>query len=115
MTRERLPNRRSNMTSTVKWRRHEQSICAGFSRDGRKKLEVFARAKRPNSDLYMLLDDLVVLVRRLLQHRDRRDNMGCGIGRAGPGAGAALTSVVGVVLDELCQLEHGLASAKWAQ
>jgi hypothetical protein len=107
MTRERLPNRRVSVVDCIRWplesgrRIH---VAAGFAEDGRL-LETFLRGGgRVGSDTDMLLDDAAVLLSRCLQHGDRLQLIGAGVGRL-PGGGPS--SIVGAVVDMLLRIERG--------
>jgi hypothetical protein len=103
VSRERLPPRRDNLSRTVEWRGHTLHVCIGLTRVGRT-LEVFCRGGRPQSDVDQQLDDIGVLVSRLLQHGDHLAGLARGIGRLPSGEP---TSLVAVVIDAL-ELEREL-------
>jgi hypothetical protein len=105
MTRERLHNRRRQITDCVRWpldagrRIH---VSAGFAGDGRI-LEAFLRGGgRSGSDVDFLLDDLAVLLSRDLQHGDRLAKIASGLGRLPDGKPS---SIVGAVVDRLLSIE----------
>jgi hypothetical protein len=100
--RERLPNRRPNVSRVIEWRTHKLHICAGLSRDGRI-LEIFCRSGRPASDIDELVDDAAVLLSRLLQHGDRLADIARGLGRL-PGGEPA--SLVGAIADAVREIEQ---------
>jgi hypothetical protein len=105
MSRERLPNRRGCLTDQVRWplqdgRRIHVSI--GLARDGRI-LETFLRGGgQVGSERDFLLDDIAVVVSRLLEHGDDLSSIAKGLGRVAEGAPA---SVIGAVVDRLCEIE----------
>lgn len=108
VTRERLPNRRTQITDATRWpldtgrRIH---VSAGLSVDGRI-LETFCRGGgRVGSETDFLLDDVAVLVSRLLQRGDNLTSIAKGLGRLSNGKAA---SVVGAILDRLADMERAL-------
>jgi hypothetical protein len=102
MTRERLPNRRSQITESISWGGSRIHVSAGFSRDGRI-LETFLRGGgRVGSDRDHQLDDIAVVLSRLLQHGDRLADIARGVGRLPDGEPA---SIVGAVMDRLVEIE----------
>jgi len=105
--RERLPHRRQQVTDGIRWpaeggrRIH---VSAGFSDDGRI-LETFLRGGgRTGSELDFLMDDVAVLISRLLQRGDRLEGLAQGLGRLSTGEPA---SVVGAVVRKLREIERG--------
>ncbi|HLJ20095.1 MAG TPA: ribonucleotide reductase [Stellaceae bacterium] len=105
--RERLPNRRAQITDNVRWpldggrRIH---VSAGLTPDGRI-LETFLRGGgRVGSEVDFLLDDVAVLISRLLQHGDTLGAIASGLGRLSTGEPA---SVVAAVVDRLLEIERG--------
>jgi hypothetical protein len=99
MTRERLPARRRNVTHTIQWGDLHVHIAAGFDNGGRL-LEAFVRAGRVGSERDHQIDDIAVLISRLLQHGDRIADVAAGVGRLPSGEPA---SVVGAVLNRLME------------
>ena len=104
MTRERLPNRRPTVTTGIRWPTDGGTkihISAGLADDGRL-LECFLRGGgRVGSERDHMLDDLAVVVSRLLQHGDQLGDIAAGLGRLPGGAPA---SVVGAILDVLVEV-----------
>jgi hypothetical protein len=103
MTRERLRNRRPNLSTSIEWSGHRLSVCAGFNPETGRLLEVFVRAGRPDGHLDQLADDVAVLISRGLQHGDGLADLAHGLGRLPDGTP---TSIAGVILDELLHLEE---------
>jgi hypothetical protein len=64
--RERLPNRRLNITDVAQWRGRTWMLCIGFDRAGRAR-EVFIDGNKTGSEFEGLLDDACVLLSILLQ------------------------------------------------
>lgn len=102
MIRRRLPNRRPSETTCIRWptvggrRIH---ITAGFDPATGEVREAFLRGGgRVGSDTDLLLDDLAVLVSRLLQHGESPAEIARGLGRLPDGAPA---SIAGAVVDVL--------------
>jgi hypothetical protein len=103
VSRERLPNRRQQVTDSVWWNGRRIHVSAGFTDDGRL-LEVFLRGGgKVGSERDHTLDDIAVVVSRLLQHGDQLDDIGRGLGRLPDGEPA---SVVGAVVDQLLAIER---------
>jgi len=102
--RERLPNRRPQITDQVVWNDTAIHVSAGLSDDGRI-LEAFLRGARIGSELDHLLDDFAVVLSRALQHGDRLSDIARGIGRL-PCGGPA--SIIGAVIDRLVEIEGSI-------
>ncbi len=106
MTRERLPNRRRSETAPAWWppdRPRRIHVTAGFTDDGRV-LEAFVRGgSQVGSDRDHELDDVGVILSRLLQFGDRLPDIARGLGRLPGGAPA---SVWGAIVDKLAELER---------
>jgi hypothetical protein len=104
--RERLPNRRAQITDSICWNGRRIHVSAGFTDDGRI-LEVFLRGGgKVGSERDHTLDDIAVTLSRLLQHGDQLIAVAAGIGRL-PGGEPA--SVVGAVVDRLLDMERSLS------
>lgn len=101
IVRERLPNRREQVTDHVEWRGARIAVSAGLADDGRI-LETFLRGAKVGSELDHLLDDFAVILSRALQHGDRLSDIARGIGRL-PDGGPA--SVAGAIVDRLLEIE----------
>lgn len=109
MSRERLPNRRAALTDSVRWPipdGRKIHVTAGFTVDSRL-LETFLRGGGVvGSQTDFLLDDIAVLVSRLLQHSDTLPQVKAGLGRTPEGVPS---SIIGAVVDKLLELEgHNL-------
>jgi hypothetical protein len=107
MTRQRLPDRRQQITDCVRWppeggrRIH---VSGGLAGDGRI-LEAFLRGGgRVGSEIDFLLDDIAVLLSRDLQHGDRLAEIASGLGRLPDGKPASL---IGAVVGRLLTIEAG--------
>jgi hypothetical protein len=105
MSRERLPNRRRSESDGVRWpldggkRIH---VTAGFAHDDRL-LECFLRGGgQVGSERDFLLDDVAVLISRLLQHGDTLADIVDGMGRAADGE---VTSMIGAIAECLHKIE----------
>jgi hypothetical protein len=103
--REHLPPRRRNESTSIEWRGHQLSICAGLARDGNRLLEVFVRANRVESDLDRLADDAAVTLSLLLQHGADLIGIAKALGRP---AGGEPGSLIAAVIDALVALEQEL-------
>lgn len=107
MTRERLPNRRPNNTASFRWplevgrRIH---ATAGFDPASGAIRELFLRGGgRTGSEIDHLLDDIAVLVSRLLRHGETSAEIARGLGRLPDGRPA---SVAGAAVDTLIVLDR---------
>lgn len=98
MTRQRLPNRRPNETTTLIFGGMSFAVTVGFHPDGRPG-EVFADGVRTGSDLAALLDDACVALSLLIQHGVAPAALAASMGRAGDGVTPA--SLIGAVADHL--------------
>jgi hypothetical protein len=98
MPRERLPNRRPNVTVTAAWPLDDGvplHITLGFDHAGEPK-EIFARARKPETHVDCIADDGAVLVSMLLQHGATLAEIAHSLGRSRDGRP---TSVVGAIVD----------------
>src|SRR5260221_5417998 len=85
MSRQRLPDRRRQVTDRLIWPPKSQriiNVSLGFSPDG-QALEVFARLEKPGSDLDQFLDGAAIALSRLLQFGDRLEDIASALGRTG--------------------------------
>jgi hypothetical protein len=102
--RERLPNRRRQITDITRWPLaggRSIHVSAGLAPDGRI-LETFLRGGgRVGSETDFLLDDVAVILSRLLQHGDTIELIARGVGRLPDGSPA---SMVGAAVDVLQRL-----------
>lgn len=102
--RERLPHRRASVTDCIRWPEtfgRRIHVTAGFTNDGRI-LETFVRGGgRVGSERDFLLDDIAVLISRLLQHGDDTSSIANGLGRIE----GRPSSVIGGVVDLLIEIE----------
>ena len=102
MTRERLPNRRPNETTTLVFGGMSFAVTIGFfTTDGRPG-EVFASGAKSGCDLDYLLDDACVALSLLLQHGVAPAALAKSMGRAGDGATPA--SIIGALADRLAEV-----------
>ena len=101
MTRNRLPNRRSNETTTLVFGGLRFAVAIGFFPDGRPG-EVFASGAKSGCDLDTLLDDACVALSLLLQHGVEPAALARSMGRAGDGATPA--SIIGALADRLVEV-----------
>ncbi|CAK0762601.1 putative Ribonucleotide reductase [uncultured Gammaproteobacteria bacterium] len=101
MTRERLPNRRPNETTTLVFGGMSFSVTIGVFPDGRPG-EVFASGAKIGCDLDYLLDDACVALSLLLQHGVEPAALVGSMGRAGDGATPA--SIIGALADRLAEV-----------
>ena len=101
MTRERLPDRRPNETTTLLFGGLRFAVTIGFHPDGRPG-EVFASGAKPGCDLDYLLDDACVALSLLLQHGVEPAALAGSMGRAGDGA--TPSSLIGALADHLAEV-----------
>jgi hypothetical protein len=102
MSRERLLNRRPSVPETVILTSGERvHVTLGFAVDGRV-LETFLRGGKVGSDRDHGLDDIAILVSRLLQHGDTLGDIAAGISRLPDNSPA---SAIGAVVDTLVAIE----------
>ena len=108
MTRERLPNRRPSVTSCFRWpaeNARRVHVTAGFEPGTGTIKEMFLRGGgRVGSEVDHLLDDIAVLVSRLLQHGESSEKIANDLGRLPDGRPA---SIAGAALDALQLLRNG--------
>jgi hypothetical protein len=79
-------------------------VSVGFGSDGKPR-EIFARAKRPETDLDCVADDGAVLASMLLQHGASLEEIAHSLGRSSEGRP---TSVVGAIVDVARKIEAEL-------
>lgn len=107
--REKLPNRREQVGDTFRWppdATHRTHVAVGHSQG--KILECFLRGGgTARSERDYLLDDIGVLISRLLQFGDSLESIASGLGRSPDGKPM---SVVGAGLDKMVELEHSLTA-----
>ena len=94
--RRSLANRRPNETTDLTWQRQQIAVCVGFDDEGRPA-EIFARLKKPGSELDLVLDDIGVMLSLLMQHGVAPEQLAHSVGRAH----AQPASVVGALVDLL--------------
>jgi hypothetical protein len=105
--RVRLRSRRPNVTSTVVWPANGSNaihVTLGFDDKGNVR-EVFARAKRPESEIDLVVDDAAVLISLALQFGATLGQVTHSLGRL-PDGGPA--SVVALVADVALKTEAEL-------
>lgn len=112
MSRARPPNRRQGDRDFVRWPPEGSDrepgrrihVTANFADATGKMYETFLRGGgRVGTDVDFLLDDVAVLISRGLQHGDTAAAMADGVSR---GIHGEATSVVGVILDKLVEIER---------
>jgi hypothetical protein len=109
MTRERLPNRRPNETTTLVFGGLRFAVTIGFfPADGRPG-EVFASGAKSGCDLDYLLDDACVALSLLLQHGVEPAALANSMGRVGDGVTPA--SLIGALADRLAERKAADAAA----
>ena len=108
MTRERLPNRRPNETTTLVFGGMSFAVTIGIFPNDRPG-EVFASGAKSGCDLDYLLDDACVALSLLLQHGVAPAALAKSMGRAGDGATPA--SIIGALADRLAEPEAAHADA----
>jgi ribonucleoside-diphosphate reductase alpha chain len=107
MTRVRLPNRKPPITESIRWQGRRIHCRAGFDPATGTIKELFFRGgSKVGSEREHLLDDLAVLISRLLQHGEGIEEIRRGLGRLPGGAPA---SIAGAALDWLADLDREVA------
>ena len=120
--RHRLPNRRPALTRTIDAGNHRLEVTIGLDPADGQPREVFMDGTKDGGELAMILDDVAVLVSLALQHNISAAALAKSMSRvplapitpadlaraAGPRQ-TAPASIVGVVLDLLCEVEAGPA------
>ena len=101
MTRDRLPDRRPNETTTLVFGGLRFAVAIGFFPDGRPG-EVFASGVKSGCDLDYLLDDACVALSLLLQHGVAPAALARSMGRSGDGTTPA--SIIGALADRLTEV-----------
>ena len=123
MTRARLPNRRPNVTDVMQvddaqgQRLMELAMTVGFDPGSGDAKEVFLSCDHQSgSAMVLILDDVGVLLSRLLQHGDTPEAIARGLGRLGDypsitgvarDATSPPASIVGKVADRLAEIATG--------
>ena len=98
MPRKRLPTRRQCETTDLWHGGQRYHLTVGEYNDGSPG-EVFIHGAKPGSDVDLLLDDIAVVVSRLLQHGDAPAALAVGLGKLGDGKSSA--SIIGAIADVL--------------
>ena len=114
MARERLPSRRPNITATAAWPLDGDNaihVTLGIDVAGNVR-EVFARARRPESEIDLVADDAAVLVSLLLRHGASLKEITHSLGRLPDGRPS---SVVALVADVALKLETELRGPQLAE
>lgn len=96
MSRERLPDRRRQVTDRLVWPPNSGrviDVSVGFDSKGRA-LEVFARLECPGSDLDAALDDASIAISRGLQFGDTLADLAIALCRPDPRGNSVLAAVV---------------------
>ena len=103
MTRNRLPNRRPNETTTLVFGGMSFAVTIGFFPANDRPGEVFASGAKSGCDLDYLLDDACVALSLLLQHGVQPAALAKSMGRSGDGVTPA--SIIGALADRLAEQE----------
>ena len=120
MTRERLPNRRPQLTRTLTSNGQELKVSVGLDMRTGHPREVFVTGAKDGSEFAVILEDTSVVISVALQHGVTAQELAKSVARvpAGPVAptdlaraeGPAQTapaSIIGAVLDMICEMETG--------
>ena len=107
MHRERLPNRRKQLTDELYHGEHKFLVSCGFDASGQVK-EVFAKGHKQGSALDALIDDAMILLSIALQHGETAERLRGSMSRLGGGIGTATepASLVGVLIDHVASVER---------
>lgn len=103
MTRERLPNRRINVTEPLRWQGYELELTVGFGVSGMVR-EVFVNNAKVGSEIEGMLQDACVVISILLQRHHPLVSLAQSIGRHGADDGPP-TSLLGEIIDRMAAIE----------
>ena len=87
MPRERLPDRRPNLTTDMLYDGTLYAVTVGFHPDTGAAREIFTGGARVGSNMDAILDDCCILLSILLQHRVAPASLARSMGRLGPEGG----------------------------
>ena len=97
MSRQRLPNRRPNMTVELEHDSRNYAVTVGFDPRHERIREVFTHGAQVGSAMDAILDDACVALSLLLQHGVEPAALAASMGRLGEGAVPA--SIIGALTD----------------
>ena len=92
VARDRLPDRRMQITERVEWNGWTLLFSIGFATDGSAR-EIFADGSKSGHHIEDLLDDACVLVSLCLQNGYRAADLADHVGRDGPDSGQAASPI----------------------
>ena len=103
--RDRLPNRRMQITDAVEWRGGTWMVSVGFGPDGRA-LEAFAKSNKTGGALGAIMDDACVMMSLLLQAGYSAQALADHLGREGVDPMAPAASPLGLVAAACAVMER---------
>ena len=106
MTRQRLPNRREQVTEEIRWLEpggQLYKVSIGLD-DERIVREIWIRSTKIGSDMEALLDDACVLVSRLLQNGAPLEVIVRTLGREGADPSSPSASILGYALKRALEM-----------
>ena len=111
-TRQKLPNRRKQLTAEMQYDGHTYLISTGFDDAGQVR-EIFIKGHRQGSMLDALLDDAAIVVSHHLQRGGTAAQLRKSMSRLGGGIGVATepASPVGAVVDLVAEIEQETAGS----
>ncbi len=111
--RQRLPNRRKQLTAEMLYDGHDYLVSVGFDDVGQVR-EVFVQGRLQGSMLDALLDDSAIVISHHLQRGGTAEQLRKSMSRLGGGIGVATApaSPVGAVVDLVAGIEQETAGSK---
>jgi len=101
MSRQRLPDRRPNVTSVLAYEGRAYSVTLGFDVLNHCVGEVFTHGAKVGSNMDAILDDACIAISLLLQHGVEPASLASSMGRLGDGKTPA--SIIGALADLLAR------------
>ena len=105
--RQRLPNRRKQLTAEMLYNGHDYLVSVGFDPSGAIR-EVFVAGQKQGSTLDATLDDAAIIISHHLQRGGTAAQLRKSMSRLGGGIGVATApaSPVGAVVDLVAEIER---------
>ena len=104
VARERLPNRRMQITDVVDWQGSRWTVSVGFDRKGQAR-EVFIKGVKVGSALDAIMDDACVMLSLLMQAGVSAGQLALHLGREGVDPTAPAASPLGLVVQACADME----------
>ncbi len=111
-SRQRLPNRRPQLTTEMAYDNHTYAVSVGFDAAGAIR-EVFVTGQKQGSMLDATLDDAAIIISHHLQRGGTAEQLRKSMSRLGGGIGVATApaSPVGAVVDLVAEIETEVAGS----